>query len=693
MMSYYIALLSLCLAFSLVESNDESKVHVLTKESFSKNVQDSKNLWIVRYTESEEEIVPGFEEAASALVEYGIHFGVVDCSEAMSVCRQSNLNTLPSVKYFAKLPELNPYTKRSYRRGQTYTGKLVAKSLKKLASRKMPNYVNKDSPRAIFVTSKDKISPLMKAVAIHFHDRLSLGHVNFNTDSTYGEETRLVLVSNEEEVDKAFEINKKTTVSEIIELLEPFASEEKQAMYADGVHRITSSSQIEDENTAWVVAYVEDDVLQDKLVEAANEAANAGIVHVGVVKCSNNENKNLCKDVKVPSVATYKFGKKTRPRFFDTSINKALKHAIKSVPNHVQTGMEAMMDQYLVASIQRMKISTFFLSNKEQDVPTALQSSCALFKDEIDCVAISNPSRSLLERFSMQKVKLPQLFAVIAINNPNSAVENEQEQIQFQLISFAGDTQVFDEVSQFGDTLVKTVLPQVFPNRENSKEEEDVVVSSVEKEFVELTAENFQEACVKPCVVAFLEDTTPDTASIETLRKAHEKYKSVFDFYYVNGACQHEFAKSFDIDTYMMPAVSLWARDKGKMVKMLGSYTEDTIRSFLRDVRRGKHVPVALESEPQSLVKSCEIVAENVEEDDIDLDELLADIRREEQMEKERQEEEVASAEIEEVEDANPEWSERLKELNKASTKKKKKRKRRRKKKKKKKKKRKRSEL
>ena len=122
MMSYYIALLSLCLAFSLVESNDESKVHVLTKESFSKNVQDSKNLWIVRYTESEEEIVPGFEEAASALVEYGIYFGVVDCSEAMSVCRQSNLNTLPSVKYFAKLPELNPYTKRSYRQGPNLHG-------------------------------------------------------------------------------------------------------------------------------------------------------------------------------------------------------------------------------------------------------------------------------------------------------------------------------------------------------------------------------------------------------------------------------------------------------------------------------------------------------------------------------------------------------------------------------------------
>ena len=69
----------------------------------------------------------------------------------------------------------------------------------------------------------------------------------------------------------------------------------------------------------------------------------------------------------------------------------------------------------------------------------------------------------------------------------------------------------------------------------------------------------------------------------------------------------------------------------------------------------------------------------------------MADIRKEEQMEKERQEEEVAFVEIEE-EDANPEWSERLKELNKASTKKKKRR-RRKKKKKKKKKKRKRSEL
>mgnify|MGYP007000089089 CR=1 len=70
-----------------------------------------------------------------------------------------------------------------------------------------------------------------------------------------------------------------------------------------------------------------------------------------------------------------------------------------------------------------------------------------------------------LERFSMQKVKLPQLFAVIAVNDPNRAAENEQEQVQFQLISFAGDVEVFDEISRFGETLVKTVLPQVFPDR------------------------------------------------------------------------------------------------------------------------------------------------------------------------------------------------------------------------------------
>ena len=126
-------LLSLCLVFSLAESNDESKVHVLTKESFSKKVQNSKNLWIVRYMESEEEIVSGFEEAAAALFEYGIYFGVVDCSEAMSVCRQSNLHTFQwNIRQVAWAQSVHEAFKST---GQTYTGKLVAKSLKKLASR------------------------------------------------------------------------------------------------------------------------------------------------------------------------------------------------------------------------------------------------------------------------------------------------------------------------------------------------------------------------------------------------------------------------------------------------------------------------------------------------------------------------------------------------------------------------------
>ena len=211
-------------------------------------------------------------------------------------------------------------------------------------------------------------------------------------------------------------------------------------------------------------------------------------------------------------------------------------------------------------------------------------------------------------------------------------------------------------------------------------------MSSVEKEFVELTAANFQEACKKPCVVAFLEDTT--STNVETLKQAHEKFKSAFDFYFVNGACQQEFAKSFDIETYMMPAVALWARDKGKMVKMLGSYSVDTIRTFLRGVRRGKHVPVTLESEPQSLVESCEIMVDGVEEDDIDLADILADIKKDEQMERERQLGEDISDDVPSDidEDANPEWTDRLKELNKKSKKRKRKKKKRKKRKKRKKK-------
>ena len=658
----------------------------------------------MRYYESanDNKDMSGFEEAASALHEYDILFGVVDCTIHMNVCRQSALQTLPSVKYFDSVPSTNPYTKRPYREGRTYTGKLTSKALKRLASRKMPDYVVKSSSSssekdssslpaasAIFVTSKDKITPMMKAVAIHFHDRLSIGHVNFNSNSRLGDVPRLVVLDSDHKIEAEFDIKADKSISNIKTFLETYASKEKQnKVNEDGVHVITALKEdvLEEEDATWVVAFTKGDehVFREDLAKAASLASSAGLVRVGYVNC-NKFTDQCSDDIKVPSVATYAFGKKKRRRFYGKNVDKALRNAIDTLPKSVVMGVEAMLDQYFVSAIQTEKIATFYLSN-DVNVPAALRSFAHTFKDDLNVVAISSPSKMVLERFSMQKASLPKFLGVVVIP---SSDENEPGNVNFQLVSFGGDTTDFSELLQFGTTLAKTILPQVYPDRErNNKEEEEVVVSKVEKYFGELTPENFKEACSKPCVVAFLEDTTNENA-IKTFREVYEKkFKSMFDFYYVNGACQHEFAKSFDIETYMMPSVSLWARDKNKFVKMIGSYSADSIGSFLREVRRGKHVPASFKTEPSSsLVESCEVESV-LEEDDIDLAELLADIKKEE----EEQKKEVAKENVNVFEeDANPEWTDRLKELNKG--KKRRRVKKKKKKKKKKKRKKKKSEL
>ena len=145
----------------------------------------------------------------------------------------------------------------------------------------------------------------MKAVAIHFHDRLSLGHI------TRTQRTVRRLVSCSYQTRKKSKIlwdQQKMDSLRNHEISRTLCVEEKQAMYVDGVHRITSMSQIEDENTAWVVVRGRWWLQQARW--GCERSLKCWIVHVGVVKCPNQK---LCKDVKVLG-GDVQVRKNTRPR-------------------------------------------------------------------------------------------------------------------------------------------------------------------------------------------------------------------------------------------------------------------------------------------------------------------------------------------------------------------------------------------
>merc|ERR1712146_520266 len=108
---------------------------------------------------------------------------------------------------------------------------------------------------------------------------------------------------------------------------------------------------------------------------------------------------------------------------------------------------------------------------------------------------------------------------------------------------------------------------------------------------------------------------------------------------WVDASCRPEFAAAFDVDLSIVPAIVAIQRKKGKFAKHLGSFTAKSVKSFVSKVLGGKQRLVPYSDFPLSdnidcAAKHSEAAAavnEVPEEDDIDMDELMAEIRAEEE--------------------------------------------------------------
>jgi len=210
---------------------------------------------------------------------------------------------------------------------------------------------------------------------------------------------------------------------------------------------------------------------------------------------------------------------------------------------------------------------------------------------------------------------------------------------------------------------------KVFTGKLNKEEVENIAKGKISSSLAVLT---FLDGYDSDSFDFWLNTKLPDSSS----SSMSSKYWSA-----VHATCNEKFAKSFDVDIAMLPAVVAYSPKAKRFVRYLGASTEPKdLALWVDKVARGKVSTQSLLAPlvPSDFIDECVL---DIEEDDgIDVDEMLREMREEEEEEKRLA---AAAAEEEEQQEALAKAAAEEEEQSKKKKKKKKKRKKKKKKKKK----------
>jgi hypothetical protein len=123
-------------------------------------------------------------------------------------------------------------------------------------------------------------------------------------------------------------------------------------------------------------------------------------------------------------------------------------------------------------------------------------------------------------------------------------------------------------------------------------------------------------------------------AIVEQARKGVERSAQAqgVRFTVIDGSCHSRVVEAFGGDPAMLPFVSAWSRFKNGYSTMKGTFSVDTILSFVKNVKRGSLTVQKPATDPFTVftdVKDCEIVEENSEGEDDLLKEMLEEAEKE----------------------------------------------------------------
>jgi len=180
--------------------DSSSDVVSLTKNNFAQEVSASPNVWIVEFyapwCQHCQKLTPEWIKVASNLKGL-VKVGAVNCDEEKELAGHFKIQGLPTIKLFPSEQTIveTPQGKAMEKKAVDYSGAREATAIVNFAISNLPNYVKKVTASTIdsflsgnlatvlLFTEKSTTTPLYKALAIDFKDRLKFGEVQKSEDA------------------------------------------------------------------------------------------------------------------------------------------------------------------------------------------------------------------------------------------------------------------------------------------------------------------------------------------------------------------------------------------------------------------------------------------------------------------------------------------------------------------------------
>lgn len=603
--------------------------------------------------------------------------------------------SMNSLRLFIDEPVRNPYTGNKLRSGLPFEGGSDNRSLEKFLLKSIPGLIEKvetsekineiisksfDKDRKLVLTlftDKSAISPMFKNVCFRSRHDASCVQVNKASENLITKYAitsypTLAIISKDDKVESFTGDIKdaNTIVNWLVEKKSVYIKEEDSDKPSDKSSNSNPSSSSSDhmtpkelvhdmksagEDIVYVITSTES---MDQEVEGLNSAKKrcGGAVRCVQLNCGedttiSSTTKELCaapyprisviamEDEEVQNVASLGEATSLALDLLPEDSVLELYDGPGALEGFIQMSMQGGIDG---SPAQFNKVGLIALSDKDT-APTMLRNIAVTFKDKANVGFMSSPSLELLA--SMGNPRLPTVVALF----PKPADEPSSEGISPDAMQFAMQPympEAFGKLSFRGiyafmkNMLVATGLEDM-PGRDTFSNEPSDSSSSLNTTpvFKQLKdSSDWEKECGNEyralCVIVFLQEGFgEETVSDAIQLLSTQGMAGSFRFLWSDIVCRPSFAAGFGVSADSAPRLLAYSPSKGRFATHYGAFDSINIKDFLVSVASGRTSTGPLSERP-IFEDSCDMDEIEIagDGDSIeDADDLLAEIRAEEE--------------------------------------------------------------
>jgi hypothetical protein len=381
---------------------------------------------------------------------------------------------------------------------------------------------------------------------------------------------------------------------------------------------------------------------------------------------------------------------KTASGVFSTEdLNSAAKKAHDSFPDSLAPIIdETQVENFLGACVQDDVFGILVVSSSSRSsAPGMLRHVAATHKDIAKIAYLQNPSPQALQKFGLADLPLPTAMAMI------QPPEGNQFQVMVYDVNHFGSMN-FRSLSSFifnvveGAPGVKERYIKKMQAKQANQGKETGGTASASSEPLVLThvtsQEGWEERCGESfkgiCVVGFVGAPELSTGEYDGnsiaifenfMNSLSHHMRASFHFVWIDIACQSKLAENFDLTPDVTPALVMYSPLKKRYANYVGNFKLESLKALASGMLNSKVRTFPVRGDEIVYDDNINCIPDNMEgigsEDSGDMDDFLAEIKREE--------EELAEARRLELEEEKRLAEEKAKEAEKKTKKKKKKKK------------------